>query len=59
MLTPPTADPAVALPDHLRLTAQEELWAIPLGLDPHTEPLPERSRAQSPRAALEAAVQAG
>jgi asparagine synthase (glutamine-hydrolysing) len=53
------ADSATALPDRLRLTAQEELWAIPLGPDPYTKPLPERSRAQSPRAALEAAVLAG
>jgi asparagine synthase (glutamine-hydrolysing) len=53
------ADSAAAIPDRLRLTAQEELWAIPLGPDPHTEPLPERSPLQSPRAALEAAVLAG
>lgn len=59
MQTPHAADSAVAMPDRLRLTAQEELWAIPLGPDPHTEPLPERSHLQSPRAALEAVVLAG
>ncbi len=59
MQTPNAAASAVALPDHLRLTAQEELWSIPLGPDPHTAPLPERSRLPSPRAALEAVVLAG
>jgi Asparagine synthase len=53
---PDATGSAVELPEHLRLTAQEELWAIPIGSDPLTEPLPEESRAPSPRAALEAAV---
>lgn len=59
MQTPHVADSAVDVPDHLRLTAQEELWAIPIGPDPHTDPLAEQSRVQSPRAALEAAVLSG
>jgi Asparagine synthase len=51
--------PDLALPAHLRLTAQEELWAIPIGPDPHTEPLREEADGASPRTALERAVLAG
>lgn len=47
------------LPAHLRLTAQEELWAIPVGPDPHTETLRSRPDGPGPRAALEQAVLAG
>jgi hypothetical protein len=44
------------MPEHLRLTWLEELWTIPLGRDPMTEPLAERAFLGSPREALEAAV---
>jgi len=44
------------MPDRLRLTALEELWAIPIGRDPLTESLPEQPSIGSPREALEAAV---
>jgi len=44
------------MPHRLRLSALEELWAIPLGRDPLTESLREQACAQSPRQALEAAV---
>jgi len=47
---------AVQIPERLRLTALEELWAIPIGRDPLTEPLPEEPSVRSPREALEAAV---
>jgi Asparagine synthase len=48
--------PRVTVPDHLRLTPLEELWAIPMGTDRHTPPLATSEPPQSPRAALEAAV---
>lgn len=50
------AEIRVAVPDHLRLTPLEELWAIPLGPDPHTPSLAIGEHPQSPRTALEAAV---
>jgi len=49
----PVGDPPVAVPDRLRLTAAEELWAIPMGLDGGTEPLSAIGTALTPRAALE------
>jgi hypothetical protein len=50
-----SADPA-QIPERLRLTALEELWAMPVGRDPMTEPLAKGAYAGSPREALEAAV---
>ena len=44
------------MPERLRLTPLEELWAIPVGSDPLTEPLSEQAFLGTPRAALEAAV---
>lgn len=53
------APPKVGLPRRLRLTALEELWGIPLGLDEQTQPLPAGASAQSVREALERAVLRG
>jgi hypothetical protein len=47
---------AVQVPERLRLTGLEELWAMPIGRDPMTGPLAERAFLGSPREALEAAV---
>lgn len=35
-----------AVPAHLRLTPIEELWALPLGIEPHTQPLETRPLTQ-------------
>jgi asparagine synthetase B (glutamine-hydrolysing) len=50
---------ALALPPHLRLTALEELWAIPVGFDPRTEALGTPTYSGGPRAALERVVSEG
>ena len=53
-----TLTPAAAaqMPERLRLTALEELWAAPIGRDPLTEALLDQSSVASLRQALEAAV---
>ncbi len=56
MEPPPVIRSEIELPEHLRLTPQEELWAIPIGLDLRTQPLAPESRVSSPRAALEAVM---
>lgn len=56
MQAPDLAEVHVTVPDHLRLTPLEELWAIPIGTDRHTPPLATGEPPQSPREALEASV---
>jgi asparagine synthase (glutamine-hydrolysing) len=56
MQTPGVVQPGTGLPAHLRLRPLEELWAIPLGFEPHTAPLLADSPTQGPREALELSV---
>jgi hypothetical protein len=44
------------MPERLRLTALEELWAMPIGRDTKTDALAEQAFLGTPREALEAAI---